>query len=296
MNALLEAFSLYPWLFTLAVFVVSLMVGSFLNVVIYRLPVMMEREWKAEFQAYFQSADNSTSTPESAETFNLAVPASTCPKCGHKIRAWENIPVISYLILGGKCSNCKTQISIRYPIVELLTGLFSAWIAWYFGPSATACFAVVLTWLLVAMTGIDLDKMLLPDQLTLSALWIGLVASTQSLFVSPVDAILGAVFGYLSLWSVYWLFKLVTGKEGMGFGDFKLLAALGAFVGWQGLPIIILLSSLVGAVVGITIMVVQGKDRNLAIPFGPYLAAAGWLALMYKDAITHYYFTHILGL
>jgi len=294
MTALLDAFSSSPWLFALVVFIVSLMVGSFLNVVIYRLPIMMERGWKAEFQDYF--GDQGEAQPEQLETFNLAVPASTCPKCGHKIRAWENIPVLSYLVLGGKCSNCKTPISIRYPIVELFTGLFCVWVALHFGPSVEALVAILLTWLLIAMTGIDLDTMLLPDQLTLSALWIGLIASTQQLFVGPVDAILGAAFGYLSLWSVYWLFKLATGKEGMGFGDFKLLAALGAFVGWQGLPIIILLSSLVGAVVGITIMLVKGKDKNLAIPFGPYLAAAGWLALLYKDTITDYYFSTVLGI
>ncbi|MFC3092714.1 prepilin peptidase [Alteromonas sediminis] len=294
MTALFDALHSSPWLFCSVVFIVSLMVGSFLNVVIYRLPIMMERGWKAEFHAYFGEQDDPSS--EKNELFNLAVPVSSCPQCGHKIRAWENIPVLSYLFLGGKCSSCKTPISIRYPIVELLTGLFSVWVAWYYGPSAQACIAIILTWLLIAMTGIDLDTMLLPDQLTLGALWIGLLASTQQLFVGPVDAILGATFGYLSLWSVYWLFKLVTGKEGMGFGDFKLLAALGAFVGWQGLPIIILLSSLVGAVVGITMMLVQAKDRNLAIPFGPYLAAAGWLALLYKDTITNYYFTQILGL
>jgi leader peptidase (prepilin peptidase)/N-methyltransferase len=286
-----------PWFFYTITFIVSLMVGSFLNVVIYRLPIMMEREWKAEFRAYFES----TETPQNAiaddsdEPFNLAKPDSTCPKCGHKIRAWENIPVISYLFLRGKCSNCGTQISIRYPIVELVTGLLSVWIAVHFGPSVQACVAILLTWMLVAMTGIDLDKMLLPDQLTLPLLWIGLVVSTASWFVGPIDAILGAAFGYLSLWSVYWLFKLATGKEGMGYGDFKLLAALGAFTGWQGLPIIILLSSVVGAVVGITIMVAKGKDQNLAIPFGPYLAAAGWLTIMYGEIITDYYFTQILG-
>ena len=293
MTTLFDTILTVPLFFTTLVFLVSLMVGSFLNVVIYRLPVMMERDWKAEYQSYFSpNSEQLTAT----EPFNLAVPASTCPHCGHKIRAWENIPVLSYLLLGAKCSSCKTPISARYPVVELATALFSAWVALHFGPGPEACVAVVLSWLLIAMTGIDLDTMLLPDQLTLSALWIGLIVSTQNLFVGPIDAILGATFGYLSLWSVYWLFKLATGKEGMGFGDFKLLAALGAFVGWQGLPIIILLSSLVGAMVGITIMILKGKDRNLAIPFGPYLAAAGLLTLLYKEDISNYYFAHILGL
>lgn len=275
------------------VFITSLMVGSFLNVVIYRLPIMMERSWKAEYDAYF---DKGESSEKQNAPFNLAKPDSTCPKCGHKIRVWENIPVISFVLLKGRCSACKTPISIRYPIVELTTALLSLWIAIHFGPGSMASVAVVFTWCLVAMTGIDFDTMLLPDQLTLPLLWLGLIVSTGSLFVGPVDAILGAVFGYLSLWSVYWLFKLATGKEGMGFGDFKLLAALGAFTGWQHLPIIILLSSVVGAAVGISVMLVRGKDRNLAIPFGPYLAAAGWLALMYAENIKEYYFVHILGL
>jgi leader peptidase (prepilin peptidase)/N-methyltransferase len=298
-----------PWFFYTVIFFVSLMVGSFLNVVIYRLPIMMERSWVNEFLGYFnvkteafvtllsdKNQVEQISKHANQPTFNLATPNSTCPHCGHRIRAWENIPMLSYLMLGGKCSHCKTAISMRYPIVELLTALFSVWIALHFGPSTTALLAVVFTWFLIAMTGIDVDTMLLPDQLTLPLLWLGLVASLGEVFVGPVDAILGAIFGYLSLWSVYWLFKLLTGKEGMGYGDFKLLAALGAFTGWQGLAMIILLSSVVGAVVGISIMLVKKKDTNLAIPFGPYLAAAGWLTLMYGDAISDYYFTQILGL
>ena len=308
-SALADTFFAVPWFFYTVVVVVSLMVGSFLNVVIYRMPIMMERGWLAEFFGYFdiqpkafakqlKDAEKAKyiSELDFQKTFNLAKPDSTCPSCQHKIRAWENIPIISYLFLRGKCSNCSTPISIRYPIVEFITATMSVWIAWYFGPSTTALIAVLVTWLLIAMTGIDLDTMLLPDQLTLPLLWLGLLVSLTGAFVSPAEAILGAAFGYLSLWSVYWLFKLVTGKEGMGYGDFKLLAALGAFTGWQGLPIIILLSSVVGAVVGITIMLVKKKDTNLAIPFGPYLAAAGWLTLMYAESITDYYFTHILGL
>ncbi|RDV29080.1 prepilin peptidase [Alteromonas aestuariivivens] len=273
------------------VFVVSLMVGSFLNVVIYRLPIMMERSWQQEYQGYF---DPDTEVGEN-ETFNLIKPDSTCPKCQHKIRAWENIPVISYLFLRGRCSGCGTAISVRYPLVELFTALACTLAAWHFGPTAQGVCAVFITYILIACIFIDLDKMLLPDQLTLPLMWLGLLVSTQALFVGTSDAIWGAAVGYLSLWSVYWLFKLVTGKEGMGYGDFKLLAALGAFTGWQGLPIIIILSSCVGAVIGITLMIVQKKDSTLAIPFGPYLAIAGWLTLLYKDNIITGYMTWVFG-
>ena len=295
MEAILLTSQLYPWLFYLFVFVVSLMVGSFLNVVIHRLPIMMENSWKQEYASYFSETDSENEDIQAAgeqtlpETFNLAKPDSTCPSCGHKIRAWENIPIISYLFLRGKCANCKTPISIRYPLVELFTALTCTFAAYYFGPTPQAIWAVIFTYILIALIFIDLDKMLLPDQLTLPLLWLGLILSTQSIFVGPVDAIIGAAAGYLSLWSVFWLFKIVTGKEGMGYGDFKILAALGAFTGWQGLPIIILLSSIVGAIAGIAIMMFQNKGKSLAIPFGPYLAVAGWITLFYKDTIiTHY--------
>ncbi len=273
------------------VFIISLMVGSFLNVVIYRLPIMMERSWKAEYNSYFH--------PEAAngkqETFNLVKPDSTCPSCQHKIRSWENIPLISYLLLKGRCAKCHAPISIRYPLVELLTACAATFTAWYFGPSAHALSAVLITYILVALIFIDLDKMLLPDQLTLPLLWFGLILSTQNVFVSPTQAISGAAVGYLSLWGVYWLFKLATGKEGMGYGDFKLLAALGAFTGLLGLPIIILFSSFVGAVFGIVMMIVQKKGRSLAIPFGPYLAVAGWLTLMFKTDIVTAYLDWVLA-
>ncbi|MDC8830175.1 prepilin peptidase [Alteromonas gilva] len=280
-----------PWFFYTLVGIVSLMVGSFLNVVIYRLPVMMERDWQREYQSYFSPDE----PPVHTERFDLVKPDSTCPGCGHKIRFWENIPLISYALLGGQCSQCKTSISFRYPVVELLTALLSVWIAAHFGPSPEAFVGIVLTWLLVAMTFIDLDKMILPDQLTLPLLWIGLLASIYPVFVAPADAILGAAIGYLILWSIYWAFKLLTGKEGMGYGDFKLLAALGAFTGWQGLLMIILLSSFVGAVFGIVIMLRQKQGKDMAIPFGPYLAIAGWLTLMYQDTITTAYFNWIMG-
>ncbi|QJR80011.1 prepilin peptidase [Alteromonas pelagimontana] len=298
-----------PLFFLGTVFIVSLMVGSFLNVVIYRLPIMMEKSWQREYNAYFQprnsepgnhnARDFAVPAADSSNTdtaaFNLVKPDSTCPHCGHKIRPWENIPLLSYLFLRGKCANCGTGISLRYPLVELFTGLVCTFTAWHFGPSSQALWAVLFVYILVALLFIDLDKMLLPDQLTLPLLWLGLLLSTQHVFVGPVDAIIGAAAGYLSLWSVYWLFKLATGKEGMGYGDFKLLAALGAFTGWQGLPVIILLSSFVGAIAGLAIMLVQQKGRSLAIPFGPYLAVAGFLTLLYKHDIIAAYLNWAFG-
>lgn len=289
-----------PTFFVSFIFVLSLLVGSFLNVVIYRLPVMMELAWKAEINEYSASLDSSKvnsetdSTTNNDEVFNLVKPDSTCPKCQHKIRAWENIPVFSWLLLAGKCSQCKNPISVRYPLVELATGLLSALVAWHFGFGLAGFAAVLATWLLVAMTFIDLDTMLLPDQLTLPLLWIGLLISIESPFVSTQDAIVGAAVGYLCLWSLYWAFKLLTGKEGMGYGDFKLLSAIGAWVGWQHLPVVVLLSSFVGAIVGITLLSIQGKDKSQPIPFGPYLATAGWLTLLYGDWIVELYWQWIL--
>jgi leader peptidase (prepilin peptidase) / N-methyltransferase len=274
------------------IFIVSLMMGSFLNVVIYRLPIMMERSWKEEYLTYFQPelAQENSSAP-----FNLIKPDSSCPHCQHKIRAWENIPLLSWLMLKGRCSQCKNPISIRYPLVELATGLLSLLVAWHFGFGTQAFAAVFLTWVLVALTCIDLDKMLLPDQMTLPLVWFGLMLSTGEVFVSSFDAIIGAAAGYLSLWSLYWAFKLLTGKEGMGYGDFKLLAALGAFLGWQQLPIVILLSSFVGAVIGISMIVLKGRDKGQAIPFGPYLAIAGWLTLLYGDWLASQYWNWALA-
>jgi leader peptidase (prepilin peptidase)/N-methyltransferase len=292
MDAIFQLMADSPPFFLSFVFIVSLMVGSFLNVVIYRLPVMMERSWKADFQAHFETdlptldsnSDSAESTP-----FNLVKPDSTCPKCQHKIRAWENIPVLSWLLLRGKCSQCKNAISIRYPLIELATALCSVWIAWHFGYSWSALAGILMTWILVVLIFIDIDTMLLPDQLTLPLLWMGLLFSIVNPDVSCVDSIIGATAGYLSLWSVYWAFKLLTGKEGMGYGDFKLLAALGAWMGWQHLAIVVLMSSLVGAVIGISILSLQGKDKGQAIPFGPYLAIAGWLTLLYGDWISAQY-------
>ncbi|MBU1308187.1 MAG: A24 family peptidase, partial [Gammaproteobacteria bacterium] len=259
-------------------------------VVIYRLPKMMENEWQQEYQAYF--------TPDAAATapthFNLAVPRSACPACNTPIQARDNIPLLSWLLLKGKCRQCAAPISARYPLVELLTGLLSATVAWQLGFGAAAAVVIVTTWLLIALSFIDIDKMLLPDQLTLPLLWLALLFSlSDSAMVNPAEAIIGAAAGYLSLWSVYWLFKLLTGKEGMGYGDFKLLAVFGALLGWQQLPLIILLSSCVGAVVGIVLLTVQGKDKATPIPFGPYIAAAGWIALLWGEQLTTAYLRYL---
>lgn len=267
------------------VFVLSLLVGSFLNVVIYRVPVMMKNAWQDEIDLHLKGEDYVSNRP----TFNLIKPDSTCPKCQHTIRAWENIPVISWLFLRGKCSACKTPISFRYPFVELLTACLSALVAYELGFNEVAFGFILVTWLLVAMTFIDLDEMLLPDIFTLSMLWLGLLMAVHSPLMSIHDAVIGAAIGYMSLFSIYWGFKLLTGKEGMGYGDFKLLAAIGAWVGWQHLPIVILLSSVVGAIVGITLMIRKNQDSNMAIPFGPYLAAAGFLTMLYGDSIATWY-------
>lgn len=263
----------------------GLCVGSFLNVVIHRLPKIMEQEWQVQC-AELRGETASTA----AEPLSLAKPRSRCPDCGHQITALENIPLISYLlILKGKCSGCGKSISPRYPIVEAMTGLLSAYAAWHFGPTPQAAGALVLVWALVALSAIDLDTQLLPDSITLPLLWLGLAFNLWSVYADLSSAVIGAMFGYLALWSVFWLFKLVTGKEGMGYGDFKLLAALGAWLGWQMLPAIILLSSVVGAIVGITLIVVARHGRNIPIPFGPYLAAAGGIALFWGAQITHSY-------
>lgn len=270
----------------------GLLIGSFLNVIIYRLPKMMERDWQEQCRDFIATNGDITNLPTqgaSVEPFNLMVPRSRCPSCGHQIRAWENIPVISYLALGGKCSACKTKISARYPIIELTTGLLSVAAIYYVGFSWQGLAALAFTWSLIALTMIDFDTYLLPDDITLPLLWLGLIVNSFGGFTDLPSALWGAIAGYLSLWSVYKVFKLLTGKEGMGYGDFKLLAALGAWMGWQMLPQIILLSSLVGAVIGISLIVIRGRDKNIPIPFGPYLAIAGWIAFIWGDAINQSY-------
>ena len=279
-----------PWLYLLLVTILGLLIGSFLNVVIHRLPIMLERSWQAEYADYF----GNTEPGPPVEPYNLMVPRSACPHCGHAITALENIPIISWLWLRGRCRSCQAPISARYPLVELLTGLASLTIAWFFPVSAATFAALLLTWFLIAMTFIDLDKMLLPDQLTLPLLWLGLLLNIGGMFTSLSDAVIGAAAGYLILWSVYWGFKLLTGKEGMGYGDFKLLAAFGAWFGWQYLPLILIISSLVGAVFGITMIALRRHQQANPMPFGPYLCMAGWIALLWGKNILAWYWSLML--
>jgi leader peptidase (prepilin peptidase)/N-methyltransferase len=285
-----------PWLWVAVVFLFSLLVGSFLNVVIHRLPIMLEREWRTQASEILSpQAAAGTASPAQSAPYNLFVPRSACIKCGAMITASQNIPVVSYLLLKGKCAKCGVRISPRYPVIELLTAVLSALVAWKFGFTWYTGAALLLTWSLIALSGIDIDHQLLPDNITLPLLWIGLLLSLAGaapgigLPVDPRSSIIGAAAGYLSLWSVYHVFKLVTGKEGMGYGDFKLLAALGAWFGWQMLLLIILLSAFTGAVVGIAMIVIRGRDRNIPIPFGPYLAGGGWIALMWGQELVGSY-------
>ena len=270
--------------FLFIIFIFGLSVGSFLNVVIYRLPVILEQGWKAECAELNNQPLDSTK-PQ----LTLSSPASRCPKCGHKIRVWENIPILSYLILKGRCSSCQAGISIRYPLIELTTGLLSMAIAWHFGFTMMTAGALLLTYTLIALSMIDFDHQILPDNITLPVLWLGLAFNLFGVYTDLASAVIGTIAGYLSLWSVFWLFKLLTGKEGMGYGDFKLLALFGAWLGWQYLPQIILLSSIVGAVIGIGMVLIRGRDRNIPIPFGPYLAIAGWISLLYGEQINQSY-------
>lgn len=280
---------------------ISLMVGSFLNVVIHRVPIMMERGWRDGVVDYLTDQQEDKEKPLNLEfrtelppePFNIAVPRSRCPKCAKEITAVQNIPVISYVMLGGKCAGCKTPISARYPIIEFVTMLLSLIVAWQLGPTPQALLGIVVTWFLVAMSMIDFDHQLLPDSMTLPLMWIGLLASLIPVFADLPSAVIGAAAGYMVLWSIYQLFKLITGKEGMGFGDFKLLAALGALLGWQVLPVIILLSSLVGAAVGLALIAITRRDKNIPIPFGPYLAAAGWLAMLWGDNLSNWYYSFL---
>jgi leader peptidase (prepilin peptidase)/N-methyltransferase len=272
-----------PALYVSVAALLGLMIGSFLNVVIHRLPRMMESEWREQCSAM----DGEDAPP--AAPYNLVAPRSACPSCGHMISAWENIPVISWLLLRGRCAHCKTPISPRYPIVEALTGIISGYIAWHFGFGPTAMAALLFAWALLALTFIDFDTQLLPDSITQPLIWLGLLLNLNEVFTSLNEALVGAVAGYLTLWSVYWLFKLATKKEGMGYGDFKLLAAIGAWLGWQMLPLVILLSSLVGAVVGVTLILFAGHGRQIPIAFGPYLAGGGLIALLWGKQITQAY-------
>jgi len=281
-----------PPLFIAIAFAVALLVGSFLNVVIYRLPLMMEREWRAQCDELM--AEPAKDLPEGR--FDLVAPRSRCPNCGQQITALQNIPVLSYVILGGKCAGCKAPIALRYPVIELLTAMLTGIVAWHFGFGWEAVAAIGLTWMLIAISVIDIDHQLIPDSMSLPLLWAGLAMSlfypmegARYLFVDPKTAIVGALAGYLSLWSIYHIFRLITGKEGMGYGDFKLLGALGAWLGWKMLPVIILMSAVVGAAVGILLIVTKRHERSVPIPFGPYLAAAGWIAMLWGPVIVNWY-------
>lgn len=272
-----------PLLFAIACGVLGLLVGSFLNVVIHRLPKIMERDWAAQCAGL-----NGDAAPQ-ASPYNLMVPRSACPGCGHRIGALENIPLLSYAWLRGKCAGCGAPIGMRYPLVEILTGLLSAFAAWHFGYGWAAAGALLLIWALVALTFIDFDTQFLPDNITLPLLWLGLLFNLDAVFVPLHEAVAGAMMGYLVLWSIYWLFKLLTGKEGMGYGDFKLLAALGAWLGWKMLPLVILLSSFIGAVAGIALIVLARHGRSSPIPFGPYLAGGGLVALFWGPPLVQAY-------
>ena len=276
----------YPLFFYTVAVITGLVVGSFLNVVILRLPKMMERAWRSDCRQLLELDGDSA---EEAK-FNLSTPASHCPACGHPITALENIPVLSYLFLRGRCSGCGAHISLRYPAVESLSGLATLLVAVHFGVTVQTVLAVLLSWALIALTFIDLDHQLLPDDITLPFLWLGILANIFGVFTDIHSSLFGVMAGYLSLWTVYVVFKLVTGKEGMGHGDFKLLAMLGAWLGWQALPLIVILSSAVGAVIGIVMVVFREHARSEPIPFGPFLAAAGWLTLLYGSPIMHAYY------
>ncbi len=284
--SILQAFEQHPSFLHFSIGLLGLLVGSFLNVVVYRLPIMLQRSWRKECLEFLEQEETK---PASPEVFNLSQPRSRCPFCNHPITALENIPVLSYLLLKGKCKNCKKPISIRYPIVELTTALLSVLITLHFGVSLQTVAALLFTWTLICLTLIDVDTQLLPDSITLPLLWFALLASLFHVFVTPETALIGALLGYLSLWSVFWLFKLLTGKEGMGYGDFKLLAAIGALLGWKMLPLVIMLSAFVGALVGMTLIVLKGRDKNIPIPFGPYLSIAAYIALIWGDDINRSY-------
>ena len=280
-------FQTHPYAFVILMIVVGLVIGSFLNVVIYRLPIMMERDWREQCESLFGITERSEKGMST--TFNIVRPRSQCPHCGKLITAFNNIPVISFLILKGKCNNCGKSISIRYPVVEILSGTLAGITAAHFGYHIEVLFACMLSWALIGLTFIDLDHQLLPDDITLPFLWIGIICNMFNLFTDINSSIIGVITGYGLLWLIFIIFKFFTGKTGMGYGDFKLTAMLGAWLGWQLLPLVILLSSLLGAIIGICLVLLAGHDRKIPIPFGPFLAIAGWIALIWGTDITHYY-------
>ncbi len=287
--------------FLLAIcFVLGLLVGSFLNVVVYRLPIMLQREWREQCCDYLEIKNTVPDSNESSakfKIFNLRKPGSHCLHCKHKIKPWENVPIFSYLFLRGKCANCKTQISVRYPAVEFVSGILSGFIAIYFGATWLTLALLFFTWSLIALSLIDFDHQLLPDNITLPLMWLGLLVNTvdSGLGVSPRDAVIGAIAGYTVLWAFFWAFKLATGKDGIGYGDFKLLAALGAWMGWQGLLPVIILSSLVGAVFGLAMILFRGRDKSVPLCFGPFLAGAGFIMLIWGPQLSSFYISTMMG-
>jgi len=284
---MLQTLESTPVLFYASVVILGLVIGSFLNVVIHRLPVILKNSWSRQCRELTEperADDDATKQP-----FNLLRPASHCPSCGHRIRAIENIPVLSYIVLGGRCAACHTRIPLRYPVVELATALLSFFTALHFGYTQQTAAALAFTWMIIPLCVIDYDEQLLPDCITLPLLWAGLALSLWGIFIDSRESIVGAMAGYLSLWFVYHIFKLATGKEGMGYGDFKLLAAIGAWVGWKALPVVILLSSVVGAITGIVLITLKGRQRSQPIPFGPFLASAGWITLLWGQDILDLY-------
>lgn len=286
-----EIYAVAPTTIWVGVIALGLAVGSFLNVVIYRLPVMMQNEWRRECDEYLKDQGQPAlkKKEKTEEKFNLAYPNSRCPNCGHAIKPWQNIPVLSYVLLKGACANCKVKISPRYPIIEASTALLGALVFWHFGADAQTLFGLVFLWCLISLTMIDVDHYLLPDSITLPLMWLGIFANLFGTYTTLDSSVIGAIAGYLSLWLVYWAFKLATGKEGMGYGDFKLLAALGAWMGWEYLPLIILLSSAVGALLGVGAIVLLGRDRAKPLPFGPYLAVAGFIAFIWGPELLEHY-------
>lgn len=282
-----------PTSYLALVSVLGLVVGSFLNVVIHRLPIILENQWKRDCKTWLDGQDAPLS--EDSRSYNLIVPRSTCPHCGHKITALENIPIISYLILRGKCAQCSASISVQYPLVEASSAILALLVAWQFGYSWQSAAAIVLTWSLIALSVIDIRTGLLPDAITLPLMWLGILVNIEGTFTDLTSSVLGAAIGYLSLWFIYHIFKQITGKEGMGYGDFKLLAMLGAWLGWQNLPLIVILSSFLGAIVGVALIIFKKHSRDIPIPFGPYLAGAGWFAMLWGNSIIDKYFEYALG-
>jgi len=293
--SLINYFQTHATAFPVVSILLGIIVGSFLNVVILRLPVVLERNWRRQCRELLESppkpphSSGNASISMTDESFNLMVPRSRCPNCAHTLSLFENIPLISYLLLRGRCSVCRAPISPRYPLVELLSGVMAGVVAWQVGFSLHAVGALLFGWALITLAVIDLDRRQLPDEITLPFLWVGLGFNLFGVFASVEDGVIGAILGYGILWSVYRLFRFATGKEGMGYGDFKLLAMIGAWLGWQALPATILLSSIIGALVGIGLILLRGHDRNIPIPFGPYLAIAAWIALLWGDNITEWY-------